>query len=59
MNYGVGYKYSHDFPENFAYQEFMPAEISKNTLYEPQDNIREKEFQKKLENLWGKKYDYN
>lgn len=59
MNYGSGYKYSHDFPGNFAYQEFMPEEISKNTLYEPQDNAREKDFRQKLQNLWRKKYNYD
>ncbi|MGJ3235612.1 replication-associated recombination protein A [Marivirga sp.] len=59
MNYGSGYKYSHDFPGNFAFQEFMPEEISKNTLYEPQDNIREKDFRQTLQNLWRKKYNYD
>ncbi len=59
MNYGSGYKYSHDFPGNFAFQEFMPEEISKNTLYEPQDNSREKDFRQTLQNLWRKKYNYD
>ena len=59
MNYGSGYKYSHDFPGNFAFQEFMPEEISKNPLYEPQDNSREKDFRQTLQNLWRKKYNYD
>ena len=59
MNYGAGYKYPHDFSGNYTYQEYMPNEISKNTLYEPQDNVREKDFRQKLKNLWRKKYDYD
>lgn len=59
MNYGTGYKYSHDFPGNFAFQEFMPEEISKTTLYEPADNARENDFKQKLQSMWRKKYNYN
>ena len=33
LDYGVGYKYSHDFPGNFAEQEFLPEEIKGKAFY--------------------------
>lgn len=56
--YAKGYKYSHDFPGNFVQQEFLPEKISGHKLYDPQDNPREQEFKKRLQNLWMKKYHY-
>lgn len=56
--YAKGYKYSHDFPGNFVDQEFLPDKISGHKLYDPQDNPRELEFKKRLQNLWSKKYHY-
>ena len=47
--YGKGYKYSHDFPGNFAEQEFLPDEITGTTLYEPGNNPRENEIRKSIE----------
>ena len=44
--YGKGYKYSHDFPGNFANQEFLPNEIKGTKLYDPGKNAREEEMRK-------------
>lgn len=54
LNYGKDYKYSHDYPGNFAKQEFMPEELKSESLYSPQDNAREAEIKKRLNNWWGK-----
>jgi len=43
LGYGEDYKYSHDFPGNFAYQEFLPDELSYVPFYEPGENAREKQ----------------
>ena len=56
--YGKGYKYSHDFPGNFANQEFMPAEIKGTKLYDPGKNPREEEMRKRLQAMWKEKYGY-
>ncbi len=58
LDYGKGYKYSHDYPGNFAFQEFLPDEIKNTTLYDPGDNAREAEMRKRLKSLWKEKYGY-
>jgi len=58
LNYGKEYKYSHDFENNFALQEFLPDKIKGTKLYDPGANARENELRKNLQKLWGKKYGY-
>jgi putative ATPase len=58
IGYGKGYKYAHDFDNNFTEQEFLPEEISGKKFYEPGKNAREEELRKRLKALWGKKYGY-
>jgi len=58
LGYGEEYKYSHDYPNNFAEQEFLPTEISKTKFFEPGENTREKELRQFLKNRWKDKYDY-
>ncbi len=58
LGYGAEYKYAHDFPGNFAEQEFLPDEISKSVFYEPGKNLREDEIRRNLRNLWKERYGY-
>ncbi len=58
LGYGEDYKYSHDYKDNFADQEFLPNEITNTKLYDPGDNQRENSFRNFLKSRWGKKYDY-
>lgn len=58
LNYGSGYKYAHDFPGNFAEQEFLPDQISGTTFYAPSENEREKQIRAWLKRRWGGKYGY-
>jgi len=58
QGYGKGYKYSHDYPGNFAEQEFLPEKISKTVLYNPGNNARENEMRKRLHQQWKDKYGY-
>lgn len=58
QDYGKRYKYSHNYPGNFAEQEFLPAEISGTALYNPGDNARENEMRKRLKVMWKEKYGY-
>lgn len=58
LGYGEDYKYSHDFTNNFAEQEFLPDEISENKLYNPGENARENGTREFLKNRWKNKYDY-
>lgn len=58
LGYGEEYKYSHDFPNNFVEQEFLPTEISETLFYEPGENARENELRHFLKNRWKDKYGY-
>ena len=58
LGYGEEYKYSHDFPNNFAEQEFLPDEICATKFYNPGENAREKEIRLYLKNRWKDKYGY-
>lgn len=58
IGYGDNYKYAHDFPGNFAYQEFMPDDISGTQLYNPGDNAAEQRQREYLRFCWKEKYGY-
>ena len=58
QDYGKGYKYAHNYPGNFAFQEYLPKEISGKKLYDPGDNARENEMRKRMQTLWKEKYGY-
>lgn len=58
IGYGQNYKYAHDFPGNFAEQEFLPDKIAGRKLYDPQNNPRENELRARLKSLWKNKYGY-
>ena len=58
LGYGDEYKYSHDFANNFAEQEFLPDEIKNTAFYTPGNNSRENELRTFLKNRWKDKYGY-
>ncbi len=58
IGYGDGYKYAHDYDNNFTEQEFLPEEIAGTKFYEPGNNTRENELRKRLKGLWKGKYRY-
>jgi putative ATPase len=58
LGYGDDYKYSHNFPGNFAYQEFLPKELTNNMFYTPANNVREEQIKEWLHVRWGEKYRY-
>ncbi len=58
IGYGKGYKYAHDFPGNFAPQNFMPDELKGLVIYNPGHNSKEEEWRKRLRILWENWYEY-
>lgn len=58
IGYGEGYKYAHDFENNFAEMEFLPSDISGSVFYNPGKNARENEIRNHLKNIWKNKYKY-
>ncbi|CAM3973058.1 replication-associated recombination protein A [Flavobacterium antarcticum] len=58
LGYGEEYKYSHDYDNNFADQEFLPDEIKNTAFYVPGNNSRENATKEFLKNRWKNKYGY-
>jgi putative ATPase len=58
LGYGEDYKYSHDYANNFADQEFLPDAIKETVLYNPGQNSRENSNREFLKNRWKDKYGY-
>ena len=58
LGYGEGYKYSHDFQNQFTNQEYFPAEITGTKLYEPGKNKKEDSIRDFLKLRWKNKYNY-
>lgn len=58
LGYGDDYKYSHDYANNFAEQEFLPDAVKETVLYNPGSNSRENSNREFLKNRWKDKYKY-
>ena len=58
IGYGEDYKYSHNYTNNFAAQEFLPKEIANTPLYQPGNNARENAQREFLKQRWKDKYGY-
>lgn len=58
LNYGKGYPYAHDYPNNFATHEFLPEKIANQVLYTPGENALENKSRDRLRALWKDKYGY-
>ncbi|MFK8038742.1 MAG: replication-associated recombination protein A [Crocinitomicaceae bacterium] len=56
LGYGDTYQYSHQHPNNFVDQEFMPKEITGTSFYKSGSSQREKDIAKTIANLWNNKY---
>lgn len=58
LGYGEGYKYAHDYENNFVAQSFLPEKIEGEKFYDPGKNSREENIRSFLKNRWKDKYDY-
>lgn len=56
LNYGKNYKYSHDFPNHFVEQQFMPDELTKERIWKVQNNPAESKLGDWLKILWKGRY---
>lgn len=51
LGHGIGYKYAHDYKNNYVKQQYLPYELSGKEFYKPSDNgyeVKIKEHMKKL-----------
>lgn len=57
LGYGDGYKYAHDYENNFVNQQFLPEELKKVRLWKPQNNSAEIKLKERMEQLWKNRYE--
>ncbi len=51
LGHGIGYKYAHDYPENYVKKQYLPDAIRDERFYIPTDNGYEKQIRMRLEHL--------
>ncbi|MDR3651681.1 MAG: replication-associated recombination protein A [Paludibacter sp.] len=56
LNYGKNYKYSHDFPNHFVEQQFLPDELTNERIWKVQNNPAESKSGDWLRTLWKGRY---
>ena len=56
LGYGENYMYSHDYPGNFAEQEFLPNEIKGTNFFQAGSSSKEQEIAQTISALWKDKY---
>lgn len=52
LNYSKGYKYPHNFENNFVNENYFPKEIENSQYYFPSENGTEKQLKERLKFLW-------
>lgn len=56
LGYHKGYKYAHDYENNFVNQQFMPDEVQANRIWHPQSNPQELRMKEQMLMLWGDRF---
>ena len=57
LGYSDGYKYSHDYPEHFVQQQFMPDDLQNVRLWHAQNNQAEQKHRERMMKCWGSRYE--
>ena len=57
LGYSDGYKYSHDYPEHFVQQQFMPDDLQNVRLWHAQENQAEQKHRERMVRCWGSRYE--
>ncbi|GAI34156.1 unnamed protein product, partial [marine sediment metagenome] len=53
MGYGQGYKYAHDYPNNFISQRYLPESLQGKRFYTPGNQGYEQEVSERLRKWWA------
>ncbi|SDE99860.1 putative ATPase [Bacteroidales bacterium KHT7] len=57
LGYSDGYKYSHDYPEHFVQQQFMPDDLQNVRIWHAQENQAEQKHRERMMRCWGSRYE--
>ncbi len=55
LGYADGYKYSHDYPDHFVRQQFLPDALQGTRFWQAQPNAAEAKMQQLQDQRWGKR----
>lgn len=56
LGYSDGYKYPHDFPQNFTRQQYLPDSMTSRRFWLPQHQPAEDKLYQNMVNCWGDRY---
>ena len=56
LGYSDGYVYPHDYPGNFAPQQYMPDELRDTRFWQPQHSPSEEKLLQRMKQCWGDRY---
>lgn len=56
LGYHDGYKYPHDYPGNFARQQYLPDALGRERLWHGQHNPHEDKLIKRMIDCWGERF---
>ena len=56
VGYGDGYKYSHDYPNNFVEQQYMPDALLGMRLWQTQHSSNEEKLYQQMVKCWGDRF---
>lgn len=56
VGYGDGYKYSHDYPNNFVEQQYMPNALLGMRLWQAQHSSNEEKLYQQMVKCWGDRF---
>ena len=56
LGYSDGYKYSHDYPDNFVTQDFLPEELGKDRFWHAQHSPSEEKLYQRMLHCWGERF---
>jgi putative ATPase len=55
LGYGKDYQYSHDHPDHFSEQQYLPDNLKNKVYYPATDQGREKDIRDRLNRWWKKR----
>lgn len=56
LGYHKGYKYAHDYENNFVEQQFLPDGLTSQRIWHAQSNVQEDKLRERMVQLWKERY---
>lgn len=56
LGYHKGYKYAHDYENNFVEQQFLPDGLTSQRIWHVQSNAQEDKLRERMVQLWKERY---